>query len=468
SDAYIRKYDVDGNEVWTRQFGSASSEFALGIAADSSGIYMAGYTGGTLPGQTSAGGINAFVRKYDVGGNEIWTRQFGAVIISSESTTAQALAVHGDIYIAGNTIGSFPGQTNSGSNDVYIRKQDMEGNEVWTRQFGSSSHDYAFGIAADSSGIYVAGYTEGVLPGQTSLGGADIYLQKYDSDGNAVWTRQFGSTSSDYANDIIVHSSGIYVVGTAGGALPDEASIGNSDAYIRKYDMDGNVIWTRQFGSSSADYAQGITADISGVYVVGYTEGTLPGQTNAGDKDAYIRKYDVDGNELWTRQFGAGLSEYAWGIAADSSGIYVVGNSSGSIPLQIRSGNDDVYIRKYDVDGNEVWTREFGIPSDTDRAHGITVNGSGVYVTVRTSGTPATYLRKYDVDGSEVWTKQLASAWWLSARDIAADSSSLYVVGYTGHVQSDPIWLENSAFVVKLTKDIVPGGTLYLPVINAH
>ena len=53
---------------------------------------------------------------------------------------------------------------------MFVRKYDTDGKELWTRQFGSTSYDYGYGVAVDGSGVYVAGYTTGALPGQTSAG----------------------------------------------------------------------------------------------------------------------------------------------------------------------------------------------------------------------------------------------------------------------------------------------------------
>jgi len=78
-----------------------------------------------------------------------------------------------------------------------------------------------------------------------------------------------------------------------------------------------NIEWSRQFGTTSDDNAAGISVHASGVYVAGRTDGTLPGQTNSGGSDAFVRKYDVNGNEVWTRQFGTAVGDRAAGISVD-------------------------------------------------------------------------------------------------------------------------------------------------------
>ena len=141
---------------------------------------MAGYTRGPhLPGQKSAGSQDAFVRKYDANGKEVWTRQFGSSP-RLDLTAGISVAASG-IYVAGYTRGTLPGQTSAGSQDAFVRKYDANGSEVWTRQFGSSSFDGTAGISVDASGIYVAGSTEGTLPGQKSVGSEDAFVVKLSS-----------------------------------------------------------------------------------------------------------------------------------------------------------------------------------------------------------------------------------------------------------------------------------------------
>lgn len=78
----------------------------------------------------------------------------------------------------------------------------------WVRQFGSATADYAYGIAADATGVYIAGQTTGALPGQTSTGSANAYLRKYSQSGTVLWTRQFASVN---ARSLALDNTGVYV-----------------------------------------------------------------------------------------------------------------------------------------------------------------------------------------------------------------------------------------------------------------
>ena len=368
--------------LWTRQFGSTqgNDDEPFGVVLDSAdNIYVVGRTRGAFPGQTSFGSSDAYLRKYGTDGNELWTRQFGTRAI--DVARGVGVDVAGNLYVVGYKWGSLPHQTRSGRADGFVVKYDSEGNEVWTRQFGTASSDSARGADVDRDGnLYVVGWTGRNLPGQTDFGRADAYLRKYDGDGNELWTRQFGTREIDVAHGVVIDGLGNpYVVGETHGVLPGQIRLGKADAYLRKYDTDGNEIWTRQFGTQEVDVAFAISVDGSGnVYVVGASEGTLPGRTEMGGWDTFARKFDSNGNEVWTRQFGTRDLDVAEGLAVDGAGnLYVVGRTEGTIPGQTRmGGRSDAFIRGYDVDGNEVWTHQFGTQG-SDIARSVTVDGSG-------------------------------------------------------------------------------------------
>jgi hypothetical protein len=300
--AFADKSSDTADLEFIEQFGTSGGDDARGVFVDSLGdVYVVGITGGTLPDQTSEGGeFDAFIRKYNSDGDEEWTRQFG----TSEFEYASDVSVDssGGVYVVGNTDGEFPGQTREGDQDAFIRKYNSDGDEEWTRQFGTSETDFALGVSADSSGsVYVVGIVYGEFPGQTNVGGEDAYIRKYNSDGDEEWTRQFGTSGVTEGNAVFADSSGrVYVVGLVDGTLPDQTSEGGEfDAFIRKYNSDGDEEWTRQFGTSGRDVANRVYADSSGsVYVVGSTTGTFPGQTSEGGSDAFLAKFsDEDHNK---------------------------------------------------------------------------------------------------------------------------------------------------------------------------
>lgn len=375
---------------WTRQFGTSGFDVGRAIGIHETGVYVWGAVGGALPGQTYAGGPDdVYLRKYDFAGNEIWTRQFGTSgddfpMAGPVATDDTGVYVAG--YVGGLTSGALPGETSAGGYDVFVRKYDHEGNVVWTDQFGSSADDNLDGLATVQGKVVVVGQViDGALPGQTAGGSWDAFIRMYDREGNEVWTRQVGGSGSELYLGVAVDRTGAYVAGFVS-PLPDDG--GDNDALVVKYDFDGNVVWTRQFGVSDIDRLEGVAVKHDGVYVGGFTTGTFPGETSAGGQDNFLRKYDTSGNEVWTRQFGTSGNDGASfrGVAADGRGPYITGNVAGTLPGQTSAGGRDAFVRQYSHAGDELWTLQFGTSGD-DRAIAIALGSNeDVYVAGRTSG----------------------------------------------------------------------------------
>jgi hypothetical protein len=368
---------------WSRQIGTSSSDYSNAVAVDGSGnAYISGYTAGSLGG-TNAGGIDAFLTKYDTSGNVLWTRQIGTS--SSDYSSSVAADGSGNVYISGYTSGALGG-TSAGGVDAFLTKYDTSGNVLWSRQIGTSGGDYSKSVAVDGSGnVYISGYTSGALGG-TNAGGNDAFLTKYDPSGNVLWSRQIGTSSSDYGNAVAVDGSGnIYISGYTSGSLGG-TSAGGVDAFLTKYDASGNVLWSRQIGTSSSDYGRSVAVDGSGnAYLTGYTSGSLGG-TSAGGVDAFLTKYDTLGNVLWSRQIGTSGGDYSYSVAVDRSGnAYLSGSTDGSFG-DVVAGRAHAFLVMYGRTGQFLWSREIG-SLGYDYSVSVAVDGSAnAYISGYTTG----------------------------------------------------------------------------------
>jgi hypothetical protein len=278
-----------------------------------------------------------------------WTRQFGTG--GADWAHGVAVEASGAAYVVGDTNGGFPGHPSGGSYDAFIRKYAPGGTVVWTRQFGTDEVDLASGVAVDSTGaVFVVGVTDGRLPGQLDRGDRDAFIRKYAPGGAVLWTRQFGTHQGDVAETVAVHASGtVDVVGDTYGTFAGQSHEGSQDAFVRTYAPGGAVLWTRQFGTSKWDVALGVAVDASGAaYVAGDTDGSFAGQPDMIETDAYIRKYAPGGAVVWTRQFGTDKSDIASAVAVHGSGaIYVIGSTDGAFAGQSNRGDRDAFLRRY-------------------------------------------------------------------------------------------------------------------------
>ncbi|MEJ2668119.1 MAG: SBBP repeat-containing protein [Deinococcales bacterium] len=293
SDAFVAKYDVQGTLLWVRQFGTSAADEGHGVAADGVGnVFVVGNTAGAFPGQLSAGLADVFVAKYSSQGTQLWARQFG----SSNGDFGTDVAVDGDgnALLAGSTYDALPGQTSAGGADAFLAKMDGQGGVLWVRQFGTSAGDGVDGVALGADGsTVVVGSTSGTLPGQVGAGSVDVVVAAYDAQGSSQWTLQFGTAGADYGRDVAIDGMGNAVlIGETDGSLPGNVNLGLLDALVAKVDDEGTLVWTRQFGSSATEFGAGVAVNSVGEAIAtGYTAGTLPGQTSLGAADALLVKY---------------------------------------------------------------------------------------------------------------------------------------------------------------------------------
>lgn len=375
--------------VWTRLLGTNRSDYGTGVAVDPQGnIYVTGYTTGSLDNQPNAGLVDAFVAKYDHNGNKQWLRLFGTTSVDYASSIATDSG--GNVYIAGYTGGSLDGQPHVGGVDAFVTKYDTDGNKQWTRTIGTRGLDQAMGVAVDAQGnVYTAGFTLGAIAGPVDMGGRDAFLAKYDADGNNQWIQPISSTDDDTATSVAVDRNGnIVVAGYTFGNLDGQTNAGFADAFVARYDSTGNKLWTQLLGSPAYDYALGVAVDDDGnITVAGHTFGNLDGQINAGSDDAFVARFDPNGNKEWTRLLGTASDDEAWGVAMDGNGnAYIAGSTFGNLDGQTNAGGIDGFVAKYDPSGNKEWTRLIGTAGD-DAVWGIAVDRhANIFTTGYTGG----------------------------------------------------------------------------------
>ena len=132
------------------------------------------------------------------------------------------------------------------------------------------------------------------MPGQTSAGGIDSFVAKYDTNGNAQWLKQFGTAALDEGQGITYSKGNVYLTGETAGSLFSNPNLGGSDAWIAGFDSSGQLVGSTQIGTNKDDETYNITHDAAGnLYVVGQTNGAFAGATNQGQYDVWVAKYTV-------------------------------------------------------------------------------------------------------------------------------------------------------------------------------
>jgi hypothetical protein len=177
---------------------------------------------------------------------------------------------------------------------------------------------------------------------------------KYNSSGTKQWTKQLGSSGYDTGSGVTVDSSdNIYVTGTTSGGLDGNTNSGDQDIFLVKYNSSGTKQWTKQLGTSATDIGNGVTVDSSdNIYVTGSTGGGLDGNTNSGWRDIFLVKYNSSGTKQWTKQLGTSGIDWGYEVTVDSSNnIYVTGSTGGGLDGNTSSGGNDLILVKYNSSG---------------------------------------------------------------------------------------------------------------------
>lgn len=457
-EAWTVEYFTDGSSLVS---GGFQNELILG-AGEPDSITL-----------TSAGNWDIFTAKYSPSGSLLWARQAGG---TGEDRGGFGVTTFSDGSSA--VIGYFTGTATFGEGDVnetvlvsaavadiFLAKYNPSGTLAWVELIGGPRGEFGYGIGAlPDGGVVITGAIEGTTtfgagdPNQTILSTApgifDMFVARYNADGDLSWARQAGGSSVDWARDLETFSDGSSIVagffnGTAvfGQGDPNQTTIvsaGAEDLFIAKYNPDGTLAWARRAGGSGTNFAEiAYSIDtfndgssiMSGVFVNTATFGQGdPNQTtliSEGDNDFFIAKYNSDGTLAWAKRSG-GVTDTAnnnhhnsVSVFPDNSVVFtgtfqgtaVFGQGDPNQTTVVSAGVEDLFIAKYNPDGTLAWARRAG-GSGTDTAKGISAFGDGSFMvtgwfngsaifgqgdanqtTLVSDGDTDIFLAKYNQDG---------------------------------------------------------------------
>lgn len=350
-NTWLGKISPNGTLLWQKDFNGTygSNDEGLGIALDPTGnIFLTGFENDTL----SSGYSTLFVKKLDLEGNEVWSYNHWELnLLTAFGSAGRDIVVDpdGDVFMTGydhaslNPFGAGPAR-------LFIGKFTSDGTAEWTQTYDGpyldgQGFDSGLGITVDSSkNVYVTGEEE------VGSINRNIWIRKMDLTGNEIWTTRyagFGEQSMDKGRKIIIDQAGsIYVIGH----LHEEGSKAN--IWIAKLDSGGNEIWHKTYDGENQnplydiDVGTGIAfSGDGGLYATGSVHiGSL-------DYDIWIQKLDANGNISWTEIVRQGSGkDLATSIAADSAGHFYVAGTVTAAPAVWTTYNltwHDIWVRKY-------------------------------------------------------------------------------------------------------------------------
>ena len=320
---------------------------AVGVADE---FVIGGLAHGSFPSHSLLSDVGTgYLAAYEKDGSLSWIRKVGS---PTGTSTVQAIThdVHGSIlatYTTSNTVGNL---TPVGGVDIFLMKLSPFGEEIWTVSIGSQGEDISHAVETLDNFIYLAGSSEGDIGGQSQIGDKDILIAKYDDTGQLIWHKIMGSTSDDHASDIEIDSRGnAYVSADTKGAFPGNTAFGNTDALVLKIDKDGNLLWSRQFGSSVEETSFGICRSLDGyrVYATGLTMGSVGNAINdMSFGNYYVTVLDANGDINSIDTYGSNAVDFSYDVMHASNGVfYIAGMTNGSVSTQGHFGSYDLFFQ---------------------------------------------------------------------------------------------------------------------------
>jgi len=355
------------------------AESGHGIAVDGAGnIVVAGFEIDTVDDP------NGWVAKYDPAGEQLWMTTFDPSMGLDDRFYAVAVDPADNILVAGDS------DVTPSSSDLWVAKLDPQGGEIWSRTFDGpgAADDGARGVACDSLGnVAVTGFV------RIDTADIDIWVAELDPDGTMLWSEVVPGpeTLDDRGQGVAIdrRDDAVVVAGyvSHGGF--------NRDVWLRKYDSDGDVLWTDTWdnGNSGEDAGYGVAVRPDGTIAVA---GMTP--VIATNQDVFLGLWDGSGALQWYKKFGgqAFLDDEGLAVASDADGNLAVVGFRSATELDV-----DIWVRRYDAIGNVIWSQVVkGEASDSDQATAVATDAEGnILVTgeIRSTGN----------DG-EIWIAKLA------------------------------------------------------------
>lgn len=338
-DFWIVKIDEQGNKIWDKTLGGLYTDNLVSVVhsfSDSSYVIVGntnspmGFDVG-LPFRNEPYG-DIWVIKINQDGNKVWEKRIGT---GYGALASDIIATpDGGYFIAASTeagIGFDKSVASKGSYDMWLIKIDGNGNKIWDKVYGGASTDYVASISKAEDGFLLCGYIYSQVSGDVSepeRGGADYWVMKVDFNGNKIWNKRYGGSSSDFLTKSIKVPGGYLLGGSTYSGLGGDKTVAKNGLWIIKIDENGNKIWDKVFGNGSSDNLNVLSIYNDSTYLVG---GTVNRSYGFGD-DFYINKLSVNGDLVWEKFIGSkGRDKLADVLFLENEGILLAGTTTGHV-----------------------------------------------------------------------------------------------------------------------------------------
>jgi uncharacterized delta-60 repeat protein len=326
-DIWLLKLSRTGEVVWEKTLGGYGIDYAYAVEQTTDeGFIIAGYSRSFNGG----GDADFIVVKLLYDGSLSWQKTYGGIDFDAARSIRQ---ISGGGYIVAGITQSF----DTGTDDIWIMKLDPLGELVWEKGFGGNCAYQAYSVLESTDGGYiVAGHVH-----SCDLANRDVLVLRFDTNGDLLWRKNYGGSSSEYAHSINHAADGGYIIAGRSRSFGDSTS--NTDAWVLKLESDGVIAWQKTFGGDLFDRAYSAQQASDGGYIVaGATQ-----SFGAGGDDMWLLKLDSSGGLEWQKAYGGTDQDIAYSVMQTWDDGYVVAGRSHSF----QGGDDGIMVLKLDRQG---------------------------------------------------------------------------------------------------------------------
>ena len=409
---------------WSTYYGGTALDGFRDLTTDDLGnVYAIGSTeSADIMSVTNAhqavnnGQVDVILSKFDNAGVLIWSTYFGGAGV--DNGQGIDIDINGNVVITGTTssganiaFGSNVHQSvHHGDRDMFVAKFDPNGTLLWASYLGGPEGESANDVITDSQGnIIITGWsassTQVAFNGQDltysggNTWGGDIVIAKFNANGGILWSTYRGDIDDDLGLQVKVNlNDEIFVSGwtsspiniaTPGTWQDTKVNANNTtDAFLTKLDSNGNILWSSYYGGQENEYGDALHIDDNGFIYLGGPTNTISGittsgtwqNTNGGNYDGFLTKFDANGQRLWGTYYGGNGNDDIYGIDVNTNGdIFITGTTASSSNIattnahqEILGGNKDAFVAQLSPQGQRIWASYLGGNAD-ESCYGISV-----------------------------------------------------------------------------------------------
>lgn len=373
-DIWVAKGDADGNIVWDEVLGGNKNDYPVKIIATMDGGYMilgnsfSDSSGDKSDPNRGENINNIWVIKTDAQGQKVWDKTYGTA--TSEDAASIVELSDGSFIITSDSwegIAEFERTEPSiGRQDVWLLRINEIGDVLWDKTFGGRSRDDINDLLrSNDGGVILIGTTtsfdDGIFTAEQEGAGFAVWMVKMDLNGEVIWDRRYDGLSLDIGYKVVQTNNDGYLIiaetysGIGGTKTSPEFS--SQDVWIIRTDSEGNMLWDKTFGGHSFDDVMDVVALPNGHFLVGGTSQSNAGGTrveaNRGFKDYWVWEIDESGVVIWDKVFGGADYDELTNLWWKGNGVFAIAGTSNSEVGYEKTkpslGNDDIWLLEVSI-----------------------------------------------------------------------------------------------------------------------